>query len=260
MRILACGASHRGNVRAHNEDNILVDGKFRQSLDEDKVFIRSDRSEGPYTYGVFDGLGGEAYGEQASLIGALGLCEMDRRDLVKDVEEYISAVNKSIINEAATKETRTIGTTAAVLHIENEKALIFNVGDSRVYLLRNGEIDILSKDHTVVQSMIDCGFLKEEDRTSNSHAGELTQYLGMTTEDGIEPAAYIEEIDVLDGDIFLLCSDGLYGELSTDEIRDYLEKEKNSEVKEITLKLMNLALKKKALDNISVIICKAIEE
>ena len=86
MKITATGASHRGNIRGHNEDNIYVDGAYRNDLSMDNVLISSRRTSGPYTYAVFDGLGGEACGEQASLIAALGLKAIEDRGHIKDID------------------------------------------------------------------------------------------------------------------------------------------------------------------------------
>ena len=255
MIISACGASHKGNIRKHNEDNIYVDGIFRNDLSMDNILIRSNRSSSPYLYAVFDGLGGEACGEQASLIAALGLKAMEDRNASNDIDTFISALHKTIIKESINKDARNMGTTAASLRIEEDQATVFNVGDSRVYIFRNGRLTQLSKDHSVTQSLIDSGLLREEDRGTSKYAGELTQYIGMISEDDIEPSAYETTLTVHSGDLFLICSDGLTGEINDSKLRDLLEKYKNDSAEHIAARLIKVAVDGECRDNVSVIVC-----
>ena len=252
----ACGASHRGNVRKHNEDNIYVDGIFRNDLSRDNVIIKSIRVTEPYVYAVFDGLGGEACGEEASLIAALGLKAMEDRDAAEDVETYISTAHKAIIKESVRKQARNMGTTAAAVRISGDRAIVFNVGDSRVYIYRNGRLTQLSRDHSVVQSLIDNGLLKEEERSASKYAGELTQYIGMISEDDIEPSAYTKVVNIMPGDVLLLCSDGLTGEISDTQLVGILDSCKKDDVETICIKLIKKATEGGCRDNVSVIVCR----
>lgn len=254
MKISACGASHRGNIRSHNEDNIYVDGVFRNDLSVDNYLIRSQRRSLPCVYAVFDGLGGEACGEQASLIAALGLKAMDDREATADIETYISAAHKAIINEASRKDADNMGTTVAALLTDGDTATVFNVGDSRVYLYRNGVLTQLSRDHSVVQALIDSGLIGEEDRSTSKYAGELTQYVGMVSEEDIEPSAYETTINVESGDIFLLCSDGLTGEMSDIQIREFFDTIDNKDPEHLVTQLIKRAVKGDCRDNVSVIV------
>ena len=257
MTISACGASHRGNLRGHNEDNIYVDGIFRKDISKDNILIHSKRERSPHVYAVFDGLGGEACGEQASLIAALGLRAMEDRNSSEDIDQYISTTHKTIISESVRKDARNMGTTAAAVRIMDDKATVWNVGDSRVYLFRGDELRQLSKDHSVVQSLIDNGLLKEGERSSSKYAGELTQYLGMVSEDDIEPSAYVTTEDLAPGDILMLCSDGLSGELGDEEMRRTIEDTKDRTAEFIAASLLKRAVDGECRDNASVIICKA---
>ena len=256
MKINACGASHVGNHRKHNEDNIYVDGSFRNDVTMNNTIISSKRTAEPYTYAVFDGLGGEACGEQASLIAALGLKAMEDRGAAADADEFVAAAHKTVLVEAIRKDARNMGTTAAVVHIRDEKAQIFNVGDSRVYLYRDGKLTQMSRDHSVVQSMIECGFITEEERYSSRHSGELTQYIGMDSDEGIDPDAYKTEVRLLPGDVIMLCSDGLSGELRDSEISEILERDAEKDAKYTVLDLIKSAVDKSGRDNISVVVCR----
>lgn len=256
MKISACGATHKGNLRGHNEDNIYVDGTYRNDLSKDNVIIHSKREEGPHTFAVFDGLGGEACGEQASIIAALGLRAMEDNGSVGDVNMYISAAHKSIIKESIRKKAPNMGTTAAAAIIFEDHAVIFNVGDSRVYLFHNGELSQVSKDHSVTQSMIDLGLLNESERENSRFAGELTQYLGMITEDEVEPDATVSVVNIHEGDILLLCSDGLTGEISDGEIRDMIAGNIDDSAEYLVARLLKRVIDGQARDNVSAIVCK----
>ena len=254
MDINACGATHKGNVRNHNEDNIYLDGLFRKDLSKNNVIIRSIEKNEPHSFAVFDGLGGEACGEQASLIAAIGLKTMADRRLITDVDTFVSAAHKAILQEAMQKDARNMGTTMALANIFDDLADIYYIGDSRVYLFRDGRLEQLSKDHSVVQSMIDYGFMDESERRNNKHSGELTQYLGMPSDDDVEPGADRRTIRLIQGDIILLCSDGLTGELDDDEIEKTIFHNKDKGAEYITLKLIKEAVDRQGLDNISVIV------
>ena len=254
MKVSACGASHRGNKRGHNEDNIYVDGVYKYDLSEDNVLIRSRRRAAPYVYAVFDGLGGEDCGEDASLTAAVGLKAMEDINAVCDIDTYIAAAHKAIINESVRVSAPNMGTTVASVQIFDDHATVFNVGDSRVYLYREGRFTQISRDHSVVQSLIDKGIMQEEERYASRYAAELTQYIGMVFEDGVEPCADITTVSICPGDVFLLCSDGLTGELNDDRLCEMLEENNSSE--ETAARLIKKALEGKCSDNVSAIVCR----
>jgi protein phosphatase len=253
MIIKACGASHKGNLRDHNEDNIYIDGSYRSDLSMDNVLISGRRGEGPHTFAVFDGLGGESCGERASYIGAACLSEAEKNGSINEPDLFVSAVHHVIQKEAGRIGARNMGTTVAGIHIKGDCGTVFNVGDSRVYLYRGGDVYQLSRDHSVVQSMIDAGFLEEADRNKSSHAGELTQYLGMTTEEEIEPSASCREVHLMSGDLIILCSDGLSGELDKEEICEVTGAFKDKGMDKLALALIKRAVDKTGKDNISAI-------
>lgn len=256
MIIEACGATHRGNIRALNEDNIYVDGSFRSDLTMDNVLLKGKDNQDAHTYAVFDGLGGEEYGERASYIAASVLRTAEKAQSEADIGVFVAAVHRAILSDAAHKEARNMGTTVAGLHLNGSEGTVFNVGDSRVYMFRSGRLLQLSHDHSVEQSMIDCGFLDAARRNSTGHAGELTQYLGMTSEEDIEPEAECAKVSTEPGDIFILCSDGLTGELSDEEITGILERDHEGDPDYIMGDLMKNAVSKEGRDNISVIVVK----
>jgi len=254
MVMEACGATHIGNVRKHNEDNIYVDGRYREDLSVDNVLIHSKRESGPYTYAVFDGLGGEAGGELASQIAAVALRAMEDRGAVREIDTYISTTHKTILLEAVRKDSANMGTTAVIVHIDGERAYISNIGDSRAYLYREGKLRQLSKDHNMYQSMLDGGFAAEAERIKEKSRNELTQYIGMPSDEDVEPSAYTAEADVKAGDIIMLCSDGLTAELSDEEITEVLGEEGRS-AEYLAVRLIKNAIDRKGRDNVSAVVC-----
>lgn len=256
MVIKACGVSHRGNLRGHNEDNIYVDGSYRNDLSMDNVLITGRRESGPHTLAVFDGLGGESCGERAAYIGAACLAEAEKNGSIREPDMLVSAIHHVIQTEADRIGAHNMGTTIAAIHIEDNLGTVFNVGDSRVYLHRDGEMYQLSRDHSVVQTMIDRGLLKETDRNKNIHAGELLQYLGMNAEEEREPVASCREVLLIPGDVIILCSDGLFGELDKAEICEVAEAFKDKGMDRLSAALVKRVIDKTGRDNISVIAAK----
>ena len=258
MVINACGATFKGNVRNHNEDNIYVDGQYKEDTSANVFLAESNRTTGPFLYAVFDGLGGELYGEEASLIATklLHKAESNADYNSPDLDKFIGTTDKAIRMRAVDHGARTMGTTAAIVLIQDEKAIACNVGDSRIYMFRDDKLTQISKDHSIVQSMIELGFLSENERYSNSHSGELTQYLGMSSEEGVEPSSDITEIKLIKDDIVLLCSDGLNNELNDDAVEKMLRRSKDMEPRYITTDLIMTAKEGACVDNVSVIIIK----
>ena len=253
MAVSACGMTHLGNIREHNEDNIYVSGRFRKDLSQDNVIIRSEDQDGCPAFAVFDGLGGESYGEEASRIAA-EILQKDAKCGLTDADTFIAETHKAIRQFAEKNDVYSMGTTAAVMQIADERAYVFNVGDSRVYLFRNGQLQRLTRDHSMIQSMIDIGLIKESERAASPYSGDLTQFLGMRSEEGIEPEAYVDTISLLCGDLFILCSDGLTCEIDESEISSILKTDAEKKPEDIALDLMFHAVKKgKGRDNVSVI-------
>ncbi|MBE6019840.1 MAG: serine/threonine-protein phosphatase [Clostridiales bacterium] len=254
MAIEACGATHKGNVRNHNEDNIYVDGFFRSDLARDNVIIRNKRTEGQRVFAVFDGLGGAACGERASFIAALGLKTMEERGAADDIEMFVSTAHHAILQESIRKDARNMGTTAVVLLINDMRADIYNIGDSRAYLFRNRKLSQLSRDHSVWQSLMDHGF--EEAARRDKRGGELTQYIGMFSEEDIEPEAFRASEILRPGDRLILCSDGLSNELSDEEIAGIIDEHRDDSAEHLTAWLIKAAVDKRGRDNVSVVVVK----
>jgi serine/threonine protein phosphatase PrpC len=193
-------ATDVGNLRSHNEDAALT---------EQTVFA------------VADGMGGHAAGEVASAIAVESLRELaGRRELsADDIAEALATANRRIL-EAAENEPaqRGMGTTAAGVAVVSAGGpphwAVFNVGDSRVYRVFEGEIELVTVDHSEVQELIDAGIITEEEAGWHPLRNIVTRSLGA-------PEPPVPDLWVFPphpGEQFVICSDGLSNELSADDI------------------------------------------
>jgi serine/threonine protein phosphatase PrpC len=206
----AAGATDVGRVRAHNEDSFVIDAQRG-------VFL------------VADGMGGHAAGEVASAIAseAVGAVLRQGVDAGLDIEalavalaDSFHAAHRSIVNYSLAKpETRGMGTTLTALVVCDDGSFrLGHIGDSRCYLLRDGELQQVSRDHTWVQREVDEGRLSETGARRHHLSHVLTRALGADSTD--QPDVYAGTL--APGDIVLLCSDGLTGMLTDRMLRRVL--------------------------------------
>lgn len=243
-------ASHKGNIRANNEDCIFINGNIPgpNSLDEG-VFV-SEKTVKECLLCVFDGMGGESYGEIASRLAAETLLKYNAMNAFEDVEQYVNCANDIICRQMQLLKAD-MGTTMALISIKDDEILLANIGDSRVLRIRNNEIIQLSEDHTRIQSMLSAGIITPEDLERITIKNYLTQYLGMPDNDVIIKP-YCKKDSILKGDIIIISSDGLTDMISNDKIKKIATVGRNSE--EVVKTLIREALRDGGKDNISVIV------
>ena len=244
-----CGT---GLVRGENQDNLYINGAYRQDVSDNSEFRHEDSVTGRGMYAVADGMGGEKHGELASLAAVETLGEATAT--AEGISCFLTEKNSHICNLIKEKGGSRIGSTFAGLCVDGEKADIINIGDSRVYLYRGGALKQISSDHTQAQRMVDLGLMDKAtaDRRPDKH--KLTQHLGVFPEEFvIEP--YSAQIEAQPGDVFLLCSDGLTDMLDDMEIKNTLDSQGNA--KFLAESLYAGALGKGARDNITVAVIMA---
>ena len=238
------GATDVGRVRAHNEDSFLVDARRG-------VFL------------VADGMGGHAAGEIASAIAseAVGAAlrqgvdgGLDAAELGVVMRECIHQAHRSILNYSATKpETRGMGTTMTALVVCDDGAFrVGHIGDSRAYVLRDGELEQVSRDHTWVQREVDEGRLTPMGARRHRLSHVLSRALGADSLD--EPDVYAGTL--LPGDLVLLCSDGLTGMLTDRLLRRILTRE--AALHELVADLIVGANERGGRDNITAVLVKVL--
>ncbi len=244
----ACGICHIGKIRGNNEDNLLFCGRLREELSmpvwegnfanglEDNIFA------------VMDGMGGESHGEWASLITAQTLQQLTSFTL-EDISSSLQQANLQICQKMKAEGLRRIGTTVVIATIHNNQVNFINLGDSRGYHWQQNSLCQCSKDHTEFQSQLNMGFTVEELKKRKVSQGALTQHLGIFPEELIlEP--HFTSIQVEEGDKLLLCSDGLTGMVTDNEISEIFRKELTP--KESCHQLLELALQHGGKDNITI--------
>lgn len=205
----AAAASDRGRKRPSNED------AFAYSV-ENGVFL------------VCDGMGGAAAGEIASSLAAdETLKHLTRRigsgvetgDLALLAEEAIGVANEAIYKRSERNyKLSGMGTTLVGLIVDERQVLVFNVGDSRCYLLRNSRIQQLTVDHSLVEEQVRLGMMTRSEALRSPLKNVITRALGTQTR--VTPDVFEHEAEP--GDLFLLCSDGLTRELSDSQIQSLL--------------------------------------
>lgn len=244
----ACGCNI-GKIRKNNEDNFYFDGKCLEP--ENCGLKHSAIMEEPLKSGmciaIFDGMGGENYGERASFAAARQLQQTQRTfsDYFVSEKKYLHKItdqlNFAVLKAKEEMSTEHMGTTMVALYYSGKNVYACNIGDSRAYRLRDGEFLQISRDHI------------EHRPGKEGKKAPLTQHLGISPDDMvIEP--YIARGEIKHGDQYLLCSDGLTDMLTNFEISDIMLKSDDAD--SCVQSLIQNALERGGRDNITVIICK----
>ena len=235
--ILSAFRTDVGKVRANNQDAPIVSEKLR-------------------LYGVADGMGGHKGGEVASTSA--------RDDLLRELEGKtpsvaalsgaIEEVNRQIYHQQEHDDALTgMGTTLSVLWMSDNFVYIGHVGDSRVYLLRDGEFRQMTLDHSLVEQLVREGVLTEEEAQNHPMRNIITRAIG--TDESVEVAVVVEERRK--GDLWLACSDGLHGLVDDRQIRDALRQYAPEKAADVLLKA---ALDAGGRDNVTLVIVHDGEE
>lgn len=206
--------SHKGCVRSNNEDNFFFNGDYMPLQDMNMgALIEHEFNDKLQVYAVFDGMGGGDGGERASSIAAQTIqsyyMRMNRGSIQKLLKEYAYKSNDRVVEDGRKNQADMQGTTMAVLVLKGDTAYIANVGDSRVYLLRNKHLTQLSMDHSVVGELVRDNRLTEEQARKSPNNNVITHYLGMPPEEMVSRFVFQTTDKVQQGDRFMLCSDGL---------------------------------------------------
>ena len=233
--------SHIGNVRSINQDNFICNGRYMEN-DESKIefpLCGTKTSEENSVFGIFDGMGGEECGEIASYIATKNASDIKiGKDPTADLTQFCHKANHDICDYAVLNEVSAMGTTAAMLAFTDKEIALCNIGDSKIFRLYDGSLEQISKDHVAVSAF--------------GVKPPLSQNLGIPPNElVIDP--YLARGTYNDGDVYLICSDGLTDMVSNEEITQILISEPMEEA--ITL-LLDKALANGGKDNTTIILCK----
>jgi len=266
LKIDASVMTNKGNTRSKNEDNFYFNGVYMDRNSVDNSFCFSTNLSGnQFVFAVCDGMGGEHFGEEASFLAVQSLHEFYKstlhysdtmEDLKDNMDTYVKKANR-LVYEQSISLGKKMGTTLASIIFCKDKAMALNIGDSRVYLLQNSNLTKLTTDHTEAQRLIRLGVLNENSAKLHRSKNILTRHLGIDPANGIMEADFSDELTVLKGDTYLVCSDGLSTPLTNEEIKFHLSIDSNSS--SICKDLIDLALNNTETDNITALVVRVVD-
>jgi PPM family protein phosphatase len=233
VRVDAGAATDIGKVRERNEDSFLAE---------------------PPLFAVADGIGGHRGGEVASQL-ALEVLEQMTTEGKGTLSERVRQANRAVFERSqADKQVTGMGTTLTAVIVEGAGVRLAHVGDSRAYLLRAGSLRQLTDDHTLVARMVKTGEITTDEAEVHPHRNVLTRALGTESEVRVDE----KEVPLIDGDMLLLCSDGLTGMVTEDQIQAILEA--SASPQDASDRLIKAANRAGGVDNITVVVLEAHEE
>jgi protein phosphatase len=245
-----------GNYRKTNEDGVLLHDFLvkEKNMFEPGYMVFQDEH---LVFCVADGMGGHVNGELASE-SVLNFIKENLNEFQnkKNILKTIHA-SKLFLNHIAVSENAYgLGTTLSGISLLKKKGIIFNSGDSRIYKIQNGVVEKLTVDHSLVQALYNSGFIDEEGMRTHPHKNILTSAIigDLNTE---KPHVFLKEINLSIGMQILLCTDGLWESLLTEELVSCLEN--SAPIEDIAIELIELALEKGGKDNISFILLQIID-
>lgn len=232
----------KGNLRSGNEDSLFV-------LPDQQLYI------------VADGVGGHNSGELASRLAVGFMAQYvamnplsavrNTKELKKYFQNCFAGANELIYSKALEgSEYAGMATTAVMAFLREEACYVINVGDSRAYLIRDGVMRQLTEDHTLVQSLINSGAITKEEALTHPDRNMITKAIGG--ERTVEPDFY--RFKTYPGDVIILCTDGLYGEVEADKILQLATETKT--MHRLAKLLVDEANEAGGKDNISVVCVK----
>ncbi len=237
-KVVVHGLSDVGLVRQNNED-------YWAQVPDESFYV------------LADGMGGHQAGEIASREAVEHLCALFKQLTInqKSLEGMQAALAEAVkhVNEIVylmsqgNERLKGMGTTLCCLCVHSEGLICAHVGDSRIYLLRNQQLEQLTSDHSLLRELIDLGQINEKQAGDFHYKNIITKAIG--TEPYVEPTVRSQPAEV--GDTILMCTDGLTDLLSDEEIRTIMI---NSSEKDVAKKLIKSAKEKGGYDNITVVI------
>ena len=233
MRLVVGAASDIGRVRSNNEDSYLAD---------DPLFA------------VADGMGGENAGEVASALALEVLAKMAGEGRTVDLTDWVREANREVWDRSVSdRSVAGMGTTLTAVLADGERLRLAHVGDSRAYLLRNGQLRRLTEDHTRVARMVREGTITEEQAARHPERNIITRALGISIDVNVDQIL----VDVRTGDRLLLCTDGLTGMVPEEELRTILQSAAAPE--EAARKLIEAANEAGGADNVTAVVLDVLD-
>ncbi len=267
VRVEFGALTHVGKVRTNNEDQFFVARLFKAM----RVLLSSQPGDqdaqpsGPDSYVmlVADGLGGAGGGEVASALAVertkkyflekarwfYRLGDPDRELWARTVQEELGVLGRELLDQSRTDPGLAgMGTTLTAARITDDEVFLVHVGDSRAYLFRGGELDQLTRDHTLTQQLVDAGLVEPDQARRHRLRNVLTNVVGAAA--GVR--GEMTQFCVCDGDRLLLCTDGLTGAVEDAHIAELLRR--HADPQEACRALVQAALDGGGRDNVTVVL------
>lgn len=244
-RIKYSCVTHIGKLRPVNQDNYVCEKAFHlpDNTDDGNIIHGIVPLNAPHLFAIFDGLGGEECGEQASLIGAQEALKISFTDNVIDnLKNYCQTANDEICSYAGTNHIGSMGTTAAMLVFSSREIVLCNIGDSKIFRFSDDKLEQITRDHVTVSPF--------------GVKPPLSQNLGIPKQI-FEIRPYFSRGEYCENDIYLLCSDGLTDMMSLEEIEQTI---KETDYNDLAAVLLDKSLSAGGKDNITIIVCKVEKE
>jgi PPM family protein phosphatase len=255
--LAVCGATDVGVRRAENQDAFVI-----ADLRSGDLSNPCSRTEIPLSGRgilllVCDGMGGAAAGDLAAHIAAEAIKEQlvgagpaAAKSPDESLKSAVAGANGAVFAEAKVHPgARGMGTTCTAAFVLPTRVFVAQVGDSRAYLLRDGRLQLLTRDQTMADELVESGVLRPDQVESFPYRHVLTQAVG--TRSTIKPI--ISEAPLCRGDRLLLCSDGLHGPVPDEEIARILSAA-DADIDRVTRKLIEAALAAGGPDNVTVVV------
>ena len=251
-----------GRTRDHNEDHFLVADLTRRNASLKPAVRAHEIGERGSLFVVADGMGGAAAGELASEMATHAIYEQllstwgSERDLTPQrfafrLREAVEGANRQIHSYAvAHPEVRGMGTTTTAVGVLGDRFFLSQVGDSRAYLIRQGQAVQLTKDQSLMQRLVEAGELTEEEAAKSERRNIILQALGPDARVKVD----LTHQEARRGDTLVLCSDGLSGSVKKEEIAEIATRERDLQT--ACDRLIALANERGGPDNITVILAR----
>jgi PPM family protein phosphatase len=254
VHVEASGQTDVGLVRTNNEDASVVANLTTDQWDSAPCLVRHEVGERGVLLAVSDGMGGAEAGEVASAI----VVESLREHLVNPktatplaVTSAVQKTNRDVWVAARVSGRKEMGATLAAILISDDEAHIASVGDSRAYILRENRIRQITKDQSYIAALVEAGYA-EEDLKNSPFKNIILQAMGTKP----DVVVALGKIALRQGDVFLLCSDGLWDKVSNEEMFKIINEETG--LSEACERLIDLAKERGGEDNITVVLGRVV--
>lgn len=253
-RLVVAAETDVGRVRENNEDAYVVAAVGDASSDvRSHGEVHFDARLHPVLLAVSDGIGGEAAGETASALALESLRRFlppDSPDWGASLRGAVEQANQEVWAAGQRLHTRGMGATLTAVWVHGNEAHVAEVGDSRAYLLRDGELRLLTHDQSYVQFLVDAGVLEQEEAEHSPMKNVIVSAMGH----GPDVRVDIGRVRLETNDKLLVCSDGLSNELTATRMRDVLVESETPRA--ACARLIALANEHGGNDNITVIVAQ----